>query len=117
MSNAELWGWFDDGNATFVVLGAEPFFVRDHTYLDMHDRLLAIGELVDWAQARGRDAEASHDVLTAIRMAVADADTWAAYDVVWSYLLTEEAGRRLRSLDLATSSSCSTRPTASRERR
>jgi len=85
--NERLAQWFDAGSAKEALLGGEPFIIPEATHRDRHDRLLVVDQLLLWAAARGRLQDAAAAFLAALDTAIADLDLWAAYDLVWSYLV------------------------------
>lgn len=85
--NTRIWQWFERGHIAEALLGGEPYFVADTTFRDRHDRPLIIDQLLLWAAAHEQLGTAAEAFMAALRTAVSDSDVWAAYDLVWSYLI------------------------------
>lgn len=88
--NTRLWRAFDDGHAVACLLGDGDWLIRDYTWGD-HDALLVVGQLVDWAEARDKAADAG----SALREAVSRAavrDVAEAYQIVWTVIVIEDDG-------------------------
>lgn len=85
--NEQLGHWFDSGHVTEALLGGEPYFIAETTFRDRHDRVLVVDQLLLWAADRDRLDEAARAFMNALRTAVGDGDVWAAYDLIWAYLL------------------------------
>lgn len=98
MSNPRVTRWFNDGHSIDAILGTSPFFLRDHTFLDAHARLLVIGELIDWAVENARQQEAGESLISAVRTALHRGDLETLYDILWCYLLLVDTGRELSSV-------------------
>ncbi len=78
--NTQIWGWFDAGDYSPPILGDGEFYIDDHTWRGNHARLLLMGELIDWARARGKENQARLGAMEAFSEAIArndaKAETW-----------------------------------------
>lgn len=92
---------FDAEEIAAVLLGNNPYFTRDNTFRDQHDRVLALDTLLDWADERGNERRAAEGLVNALEVAVARQDRPSAYDLVWCYFLVTDSRRSALPLDLA----------------
>lgn len=88
--NQQICEWFESGHIADAILGAPPFFLGEVTYRESHDRVLVLDQLVLWAKDERRRREAVAGLRASLEATLLDDDSWAAYDIVWSYLLVAD---------------------------
>lgn len=85
--NLQVRSWFDSGHIAEAILGGEPYFLRDHTWIDRHDRVLVFQQLLSWADDDDKLARAAVGLRAALVTALADDDASAVYDILWTYFV------------------------------
>jgi hypothetical protein len=83
--NTRLWKLFDAGRAADSLRGSGSYFVADVTYRNEHDRILVIGQMLDWAQTRGLPDAVLAAVSLVVEAAVEELEFDAALDTLLTY--------------------------------
>jgi len=99
MTNLQIRSWFDQDRIAEAILGGEPYFIRAHSWLDSHDRLLVLHQLIDWADDEDKLKQAAAGFRSALVTALADDDAHAIYDILLTYFIVVKEARDLLPLD------------------
>jgi hypothetical protein len=88
--NPKFQAWFSQQRIPEALCGFDGFFVEDPTYRGEHDLVLAVGELLRWAE-RGHNSAASLGFEEAIRRLIGREALMSALRLLRTYeLLTHE---------------------------
>jgi hypothetical protein len=94
--NARIRAWFDRGNIAEALIGSPGYFIPSVTFSETPDRLLAVSELLLWADSDALRITASRSLLAATTDLAARGKLLEAFDLVWCYFLaTDDLDRRL----------------------
>ncbi len=88
--NPQVYSWLDGGRIVEALLGRGAYFIADHTYRTEHDRVLVLGQMLQWAAERDRVQDAADAFVEALREIAETGDVDDAYDLVWTYLLVAD---------------------------
>jgi hypothetical protein len=87
-SNQKLVRRFEAGMIAEAILGDGPMFIPDVDDPTAHDRILVIGELLDWAEeGERRRTEAQAGILEAVRRSIVRNEAADAAAITWSLLV------------------------------
>lgn len=78
---------FEDGHIVEVLLGDQPYFIRDRIDPRSPDRDLIVNELLKWAGSSSRGAVAAQALERAVAISLARGDIRGALDILLSYEL------------------------------
>lgn len=59
MKNDAIWDWFNHDNIVEAILGEDKYFIPDVTYIEEHDSLLVIRQLLLWSSAMKKEQYAA----------------------------------------------------------
>lgn len=88
--NARFVRWFEDGHVADALCGTGAFFVTDFTYVGEHDCVLAVDQLLAWAE-QGHYETASRGFDEAIARLISKGDLRSALRLLRAYRLLSTA--------------------------
>ena len=93
--NLRFLQWFAHGHVADALCGSDAFFVEDATFRGEHDRVLAVGQLLEWAEDGNRQA-ASRGFEEAVARLIAEKQLRSVLRLLRAYsVLTTATGTTL----------------------
>lgn len=83
--NPMIRGWLESGRGVDALLGRGRYFIPTPTYGE-HDRILVVGEILDWA-AEGHASQGASDLKQAIENLIGVGAVGDAADVLLAYTI------------------------------
>lgn len=88
--NTRFVRWFEDGHVADALCGSDAFFVEDFTYRGEHDFVLAVDQLLAWAE-QGHNEKASRGFNEAIGRLISKKELRSALRLLHAYRLLSAA--------------------------